>query len=68
MKGIIGCLGAIAIFAMIIFLFWLVCNALVWAICFCFGLGYTLLFGTGVWLIIIFLMFVVSLIRGSSHG
>ncbi|WP_300899370.1 hypothetical protein [Turicimonas muris] len=68
MKGFIGCLCAIAIFVMIAFLSWLICNALVWAICLCFGIAYTLLFGTGIWLVIIFIGLVVNWLKGSNNA
>lgn len=32
---------------------WAVINFLVWLICLCFGLSYSLLIGTGIWLVII---------------
>lgn len=39
---------------------WAIVNFLVWLICLCFGLSYSLLIGTGVWLVIILIRWIFS--------
>lgn len=45
---------------------WLICNLLVWGICFCFNLTYTTMLGTGIWLVIIFAISIAKALRGDK--
>lgn len=58
--GVFGVIAVIILVAVILSVSWAIVCFVVWLISLCFGFHYTLLIGTGVWLVIILLRYVVS--------
>ena len=55
-----GCLFALIIYFVIAAISWLFCVGITALICACFGFAWSIAIGTGVWLIMVLLLFILG--------